>query len=70
MKCTGVYETWLVDLKKMEIHIPDTTLGRHQETNRRELKDSVHLYTEKPISALETIKVEARDINVDNNLPV
>ena len=46
LKWTDVDEAQLVELKKREINIYDTALGRHQETNRRELKASIHLYTD------------------------
>ena len=69
-KWTDAYEAQLVDLKKGDIHIYDTALGHHQETNRRELEASVYLYTEEQLSALEIRIVEVRDMNVDNILPV
>ena len=57
-------------MKKREIHVSNTALERHQETNRRELEASVHLYTDEQLSALETRVVEVRDMKVDNILPV
>ena len=70
LKWTDVDEAQLVELKKREMHISDTALERHQETNRRELEASVHLYTDEQLSALETRVVEVRDMKVDNILPV
>ena len=57
-------------MKKREIHVSNTALERHQETNRRELEASVKLYTEEKLSALEKRIVEARHVNVDHILPV
>ena len=70
LKWTGVDEDQLVGLKKREIHISNTVLKCHQETNGRELEASVHLYTEEKQSALETRIVESRDMNVYNIIPV
>ena len=60
MKWTDIDEDQLVDLKKREIDISDTALGRCQETNRRELEASMHLYTEDQFMVLETRIMEAR----------
>ena len=46
LKCTDAGEAQLVELKKREINIYDTVLIYHQETNRRELEASAHLYTD------------------------
>ena len=70
LKWTDVDEAQLVEHKKREINISDTALGHQQETNRRELDASVHLYMDKQLSSLKTKTAEARDMNVDNILTV
>ena len=70
LKWTNINEDQLVDLKKREIDISDTALGRCQENNRRELVASMHLYTEDKFMTLETTTMKARYIHVDNILPI
>ena len=70
LKWTDVDEAQLVEHKKREINISDTALGHQQETNRRELDASVHLYMDKQLSSLKKKIAEARDMNVDHILPV
>ena len=70
LKWTDIDEYQLVDIKKREIIISDIALGWHQETNRRELEDSIHIYRYKQLSYLETRVSEVGDINVEDILPV
>ena len=66
-KWTEADEAKLEDLKKMEISITDTALGRLQELNRRELEASVHLYTHDQLGSLEKKIEDAKDSNLDSN---
>jgi hypothetical protein len=70
LKWSDIDEAQLAELRKREIDISDTALGRHQDMKRRELEGSVHLYSEEQLLALETKITEARNNTVDNILAI